>query len=76
MRLPINPETLHGELESAKAILEKWVDRVGKGLPAIDVPGSEADLEGLLKEMCGELVLIASKCESVSEILQSAEFAE
>jgi hypothetical protein len=68
-RLPISPDVLHAELVSARDILDKWVKTINEGLPALDVPGTEETLEGMLKELCGELVLVSGKCESISEIL-------
>lgn len=67
--LNVNPDTVIEELQSAKKLLEKWISNFEQGLPVIDTPGSEEQLELLVRECCGELRVVAGKCGNLSEIL-------
>jgi hypothetical protein len=67
--LAINTETIHDELAGAKKIIEKWLETLDKGLPVIDEPGSEEQLELLMREFCGELRVCAGKCANLAEVL-------
>lgn len=67
--LAINPETLHDELSGAKKIIEKWLAKLDAGLPAMDQPGDEEQLEMLMREFCGEMRVCAGKCANVAEVL-------
>lgn len=67
---PIHPETMYSELEAAIKILSKWHEKVGKGIPGFDLPAEPHVTHKFMREMCGELMLVASKCSSLSTILQ------
>lgn len=67
--LNVSSDTVISELESAKKLLEKWISTFEQGLPVVDAPGSEEQLELLLRECCGELKVVAGKCGNLSEIL-------
>lgn len=69
MGLAINPETIHDELTGAKKIIEKWLAQLDSGLPSVDEPGSEEQLESLMREFVGELRVCAGKCANVAEVL-------
>lgn len=69
MGLAINPDTLHDELTGAKKIIEKWLAVLDKGLPVVDQPGDEEQLEMLIREFCGEMRVCAGKTANVAEIL-------
>jgi len=68
--LPVSPDLIHDELESAKKILEKWIEKVKAGLPVVDNPGDEMQLDLFIRELCGELRVCAGKCGNLSEVLQ------
>lgn len=67
--LAINPETIHDELTSAKKIIDKWLTRLDAGLPLVDKPGGEEELEMLMREFCGELKVCALKTGGLAEVL-------
>jgi hypothetical protein len=69
MGLAINPETIHDELEGAKKIIDKWLAQLDAGLPMVDEPGNEEQLEALMREFVGELRVCAGKCANVAEVL-------
>ena len=69
MALSINPETIHDELSGAKKILDKWLAKLDEGLPVVDEPGSEEQLEAMMREFVGELRVCAGKCANVAEVL-------
>lgn len=70
--LPVNPDTIVDELKSCHALLGKWIEQIGtRGLPVIDTPGAEEQLDDVLKEFCGETLLISRKLEALSEIVES-----
>ena len=70
--LPISPDVLHNELESARAIMEKWTQLVSKGIPGVDVPASPEASERFLRELVGELQLVSGRCDTVVEVLSGA----
>ena len=70
--LPVSGDVLHNELDTARGILDKWVKIVSEGLPAVDVPGDPAQLDKLLREMCGELTLVSGRCDTLVEVLGSS----
>lgn len=67
--LTVNPDTIVEELESTKKLLDKWILKLNEGLPVIDQPGGEEQLELLMREFCGELRICAGKCANLSEVL-------
>lgn len=70
MRLPVEPETIVEEMKSARAILDKWIKSVEEGVPVIDIPtGSPEQLEDFVRALCGELLIVTAKCESLSNVL-------
>lgn len=72
MRLPVSPPVLLDELASAQGILKKWLEGIAQGIPAIDLPGDEETLDEFLRELCGELLLVAGKCSTLAEVLYSS----
>lgn len=69
MNLPVTSEVLLAEMTSAKAIIEAWITRVNEGIPCVDLPASEDQLENFLRSFCGELLIVSHKCESLSNVL-------
>ena len=67
--LPVGPELIVAELESAKKILDKWIEKLGEGLPVIDKPGEDHQLDEVVHELCGELRIVAGKCGNLAEVL-------
>ena len=67
--LTVNPEVIHDELLGAKKIIDKWLAKLDEGLPLLDEPGSEEQLELLMREFCGELRVCAGKCGNLAEVL-------
>lgn len=67
--LPVSGPVLISELDSAREILAKWVQRASAGIPMIDVVGSEENLDDFVREMCGELLIAAGKCSNLAEVL-------
>lgn len=67
--LNVSSDTVIEELEGSAKLLQKWIDTFKQGLPVIDAPGSEEQLELLMRECCGELKVVAGKCGNLSDIL-------
>jgi hypothetical protein len=76
--LPLSQQALLNEIESAKAILDKWADKVAEGIPGVDVPmsGNSPAAERLdvwLLEMMGELQLVAGKTANIVSVLSELQ---
>lgn len=70
MRLPVEPETMVAEMQAARAILDKWIKAVEDGVPVVDIPtGTPEQLEDFVRALCGELLIVTAKCESLSNVL-------
>ena len=67
--LPITPDVLHNELETARAILDKWTQIVNNGLPGIDTPAPQEALDQLIWQMRGELQIVSGRCDTLVEVL-------
>ena len=70
--LTVSSEVLIAELKTAQDYLAKWVSAVEQGIPGIDTPAtgtSDENLEAFIRELCGELRVVAGKCDSLSEIV-------
>lgn len=67
--LNVSPDTVLAELESAKVLLEKWLARFDGQLPVVDQPGSEEELEKVLREFCGEMRVVAGKVGNLSDVM-------
>jgi hypothetical protein len=63
--LPISPALLREEISGAKAILDKWDKQLAEGVPGPERPGGQEGLENFIREMCGELMICAGKCENI-----------
>lgn len=74
--LPLATPTILAELETLKALVDKWVDKVSEGVPVVDVPMSGMAASGdrldlWLNELIGELRLVSGKSHNLAEILAS-----
>jgi len=69
--LPVSPDNIHEELESVEKLVKKWREAVGKGLPGIDIPtqDAEAKLDAFMRQLTGELILVAGKCQNLAVVL-------
>lgn len=68
--LNLQKETFIAEMNSSIGLLKKWVSYFEQGLPVLDVPGSEEQLELLMRECCGELKVVAGKVAILADVLQ------
>jgi hypothetical protein len=69
MSLPITPNVIYDEIKSAREILQRWEERFAQPIPSIDSPGSEEQLVQMLRELTGELLVVANKTNGLSVIL-------
>lgn len=68
--LPVSPDTIYAELESAIEILKKWHTKVGAGVPGMDLPTSDPSaIEAFFRELQGEVMLVSGKCANLATIL-------
>lgn len=70
--LPVSGDVIHAEIESAERILAKWREQVSKGIPAVDLPGTEENLARFVTELCGELLVVAGKCQTLAAVVERA----
>jgi hypothetical protein len=73
--LSVSKEVVLKELETAKAYLAKWEQRLEEGIPEIDFPAtgnSSNALEDFLRELCGELRVVSGKCDTLAEVLMDS----
>ena len=73
MQLPVTQDVILSELEGAHRILEKWYTKTKEGIPGVDVPGPQDMMDDYLRAFCGELMLVAAKCEALSRIVSGEE---
>ena len=72
--LPVSPDVIHSELEAAEKIISKWREKVSQGIPCVDVPADEEALIRFLVEMCGELLLVSGKCQTLAGIVGESQY--
>lgn len=75
MRLPISPALLHSELVSARDLLAKWIAAVEEGIPQVTASGpteTASNAEEWLTEFCGEMQVVAAKCDTLAATLGSS----
>lgn len=65
----ISKEVLLAELTNMKDILTKWEESVTNGIPGADVPAPIDRMDDFLRQLCGELSLVAGKCVTIVEIV-------
>lgn len=68
MRLPITPDTIDMEVETSIDILTKVRTRL-QAIPGIDAPSSDEQTIEFLRELCGELMVVANKCSGVASVM-------
>lgn len=73
--IPVSSEVLRDEADTARAILAKWVAKIDDGIPGIDLPATELDTDAWLHQLCGELMVVSGKCETLASILAGDRFA-
>jgi hypothetical protein len=71
MRMPVSPDLILTEMVGAKEILDKWIAAYEKGEVPGMMPSTDQAAEDFMRELCGELMLAASKCHNLAEILSS-----
>lgn len=71
MVLPITPDNIHTELEHVEAVVKKWREFVGNGIPGIDMPAqdAEAKLDAFLRQFTGEMLFTAGKLQNIAVVL-------
>jgi len=69
MQLAVTRETMLAEMTGAKVILEAWINQLEEGIPGVDIPAAPDRLEDFLRAFCGELLIVAGKCEHLSNVL-------
>lgn len=77
--LTVSRDVLLKELETSRDYLANWVERIQAGIPGIDLPATgnaEEHLESFIRELCGELRVVAGKCESLSEVVAESLFPQ
>ena len=68
--LPLEPDTLHGEIKALRELLQKWETRLDKTpIPGHDRPGTPEQLTAFVAPLRGELALVASRANALAEIL-------
>ena len=68
MKLPVTPDTIDSEVESAIKILTDIRGRL-QAIPGEDMPASEPRFLEYTRELCGELMIAANKCNSLASVL-------
>ena len=69
--ISISPDVMKAELDTAVAILKKWSDQISEGIPGVDIAASEDALDNFLRNLVGELKVVAGKCDTLAEVLAS-----
>lgn len=71
MTLPITPDNIHTELEHVEAMVKKWREAIGKGIPGIDMPAqdAEAKLDSFMRQFIGELLFASGKLQNMAVVL-------
>jgi len=72
--LPVGSQTLIRELESIKAVVDKWCEKAAEGVPGVDFPISgntppAGRLDVWVTELVGELQLISGKSANLASVL-------
>lgn len=67
--LPLSADLIHDEIKSAKDILGRWEARLVAGIPGVDLPASEDETLQFIRELTGELLVVANKMQGLSVIL-------
>jgi len=67
--LPVSAELLYSEVESAEAVLAKWKKAIGEGIPGVDIPSTEEALYRFIAQLCGELMVVAGKCQNLAAVV-------
>lgn len=71
--LPISKEVLGDEIALAQKVLTKWQQRLEQGVPGIDFPvADEVATELFVRELVGELLMLAGKLESIGNVIAGA----
>jgi hypothetical protein len=68
-QLSISKAVLLSELDAAQGIIARWNAAVKQGIPLIDHPDSYESFVDFVREMRGELLLVAGKCDALSLVL-------
>lgn len=66
---PISSDTLRLQVGVARDILGKWYGAFEQGIPGLDIPASAENMEAFFRQFCGELLVVAGICETLSSIL-------
>jgi hypothetical protein len=67
--LSVSTEVIQNELETVRAIVEKWQKKIEQ-MPGVTIPTQDpAAFENYLRELIGELQVISGKCDTLAEAL-------
>lgn len=67
----ISTALILAEIEGAKAILSRWEERVGAGIPGQDLPASSEDAAvAFYDELSSELLVSAGKIENLAHVIR------
>ena len=75
-QLPVSRDLLLNELQGSRDILNKWIaileKREGRGIPGVDLGGSEQDFLNALRLFITEVSMASLKCDNVVDTMQQA----
>lgn len=67
--LALSPDVIHEELQGVQKLINKWTGIVNNGIPGVDTPASEEAAEKFLRQLVGELLFVAGRCQNMALIL-------
>ena len=67
--LPVSREVIISQMTASRDILTKWIGKVDEGIPAVDIPAPQEELENFLRALCGELLIVSGSTEVLSNVL-------
>jgi hypothetical protein len=69
MSLPVSREVLIQEVKTAKDVLDLWLHKIEAGIPGDDLPAADIDIDVWVHQLCGELMVVAGKCETLASVI-------
>ena len=68
--LKVQPDTLRDEISQVVAILTKWSESLGMGIPGDELPADETNAEIYQVQLRGELMLCSERLASLADVLE------
>lgn len=71
--IPLSTAVIKEEIDLAMRILTKWQNKINEGIPGVDIPAHEDQIEAWCREFGWEIHLVSKKLDNLAEVVINSD---